>query len=341
MNIKGMSLYQLEELFVELGEKAFRGRQVFRWIRKGVTDFGDMTDLPVSLQQKLDRIVSLESLEILRLQISKTDGTRKYLFGLEDGHSVESVFMKYKHGNSICISTQVGCPMGCLFCASGVGGFIRNLTAGEMEDQILSIEKDTGERISNVVVMGTGEPFNNYHNLAIFLNNIHSKEGLGLSWRSITLSTCGLVPEIIRFGQDFPQVNLAVSLHAPDDKIRNDLMPINRKYPIKVLLDACDRHSRLTGRRVTFEYALIDGMNDGRTHALELANLLKNTLCHVNLIPLNPVAESRWKGASRERARFFLDVLKEKGIPATIRRELGGDIDGACGQLRISEEKNK
>lgn len=336
-DIKSMTLLQLEELLAGMGEKPFRGRQIYRWLRKGISGFSEMTDLSAGLRNRLEEIAYLSYLIPLKTQVSMLDGTRKYLFGLEDGHAIESVLMRYKHGNSVCLSSQAGCRMGCSFCASGIYGLSRNLTAGEMEGQILHIIKDTGEKISNVVVMGTGEPFDNYDNLSIFLNNIHDKEGLGLSWRSITVSTCGIVPKIKEFGKDFPQVNLAVSLHASDDKIRDILMPINRKYPLEEVLEACRMHAEMTGRRVTLEYALVDGINDDKSHALALGQKLKGMLCHVNLIPLNPINESKWKGTVRYKAEVFMQILEGKGVPVTLRRELGRDIDGACGQLRLLE----
>lgn len=338
-DIKSMTPEELEAFCLSLDEKRFRAKQVFRWLYKGIYRFEEMTDISSSLQSKLEETAFIEALAPLKIQVSKQDKTRKYLFGLSEGQGVESVFMKYKYGNSVCISSQAGCRMGCSFCASGIGGLSRNLTAGEMVDQIIAIEKDTGEKVSNVVVMGTGEPFDNYDNLASFLTIIHQKDGLGLSWRSVTVSTCGLIPQIRRFGEEFPQVNLAISLHAPNDKIRDMLMPINKKYPMKELLETCRQHGDKTGRRVTFEYALIDGVNDGREHALMLAGRLAGMLCHVNLIPLNPVVERKWKGAARRKAEEFQAALEGKGIPTTLRRELGSDIDAACGQLRLSERK--
>jgi 23S rRNA (adenine2503-C2)-methyltransferase len=247
--------------------------------------------------------------------------------------------MKYKYGNTVCVSSQAGCLMNCSFCASGASGFSRDLTAAEMVDQIIAIEKETGERIGNIVVMGTGEPFANYDTLCRFLTLVHTKEGLNIGLRSITVSTCGIIPKMEAFADDFPQVNLAVSLHAPNDKLRDRLVPINRKYPIAKLLAASRKHIEKTGRRITFEYALIKGINDTEANAAELAALVSGMICHVNLIPLNPVAENGFEGTDRRSAEQFLSILERKGIQATIRRELGTDIDGACGQLRLSVKK--
>ncbi|QIB69182.1 23S rRNA (adenine(2503)-C(2))-methyltransferase RlmN [Aminipila butyrica] len=340
VQLKNLSLEEMEHFFEELGEKKFRAKQVYKWLYRGAGSFAEMTDLSKELRQKLEERSEVGSLRLLQVQVSQEDGTRKYLFGLDDGNSVESVFMKYKHGNSICISSQAGCRMGCTFCASAVGGLKRNLTAGEMAEQIVSVERETGQRISNIVVMGTGEPFDNYDNLFKFIHLVHSKEGLNIGLRSITVSTCGIVPKLAQFAKDFPQVNVAVSLHAPNDLIREQTMPINRKYPIQQLLQACKEYTQETGRRITFEYALAAGVNDQPVHAQELAKKLKGILCHVNLIPLNSVTESQMKGASRAQAQEFQRQLERLGITATIRRELGRDIDAACGQLRLKNYEN-
>ena len=336
LNIKSLSRAELKEYLAELKEPGFREKQIFSWLYRGALAFDEMTDLKKELREKLKERAYIGSLSILKTQVSKSDGTRKYLFGLEDGNAIETVFMKYKFGNSICVSSQAGCRMGCRFCASGLAGLSRNLKSWEIADQILSVERDTGERIGNVVVMGTGEPFDNYENLCGFINLIHDRDGLNLGFRSITVSTCGVVPYIRRFGEDFPQVNLAVSLHASNDSIRNSLMPVNQSYPIKDLLAACREHGEKTGRRVTFEYTLAAGVNDGAKQAEELAGLLRGMLCHVNLIPLNPVTERGFSPSSRNFAECFRTALEQRGVPATIRRELGGDIDAACGQLRLN-----
>ncbi len=337
-DIKSLTKEELERYLEQLGEKKFRARQIFSWLNKGVESFEDMTDLSKDLRQKLNDHSVIVQLDILKVQSSKKDGTRKYLFGLKDGNSIESVFMKYQFGNTVCISSQAGCRMGCEFCASTVGGLMRNLTAAEMIDQILAIERDTGEKISNIVVMGTGEPFDNYENLSKFIKNVHDKDGLFIGMRSITVSTCGLVPKMEEFAKHFPQVNLAVSLHAPNDAIRNKIMPISKRYPMEELLKACTEHTETTGRRITYEYALIKGLNDSDRNANELASRLKGSNCHVNLIPLNRVAETGLSGTERTDAERFRELLEKRGIQATVRRELGSDIDAACGQLRL---KNK
>lgn len=334
-DIKNLSLKDMGHYLEMLGEKKFRAKQIFGWIYKGVDSFDEMTDLSKELRQKLDENAELKRLQILKVQNSEKDGTRKYLFGLEDGNSIESVFMKYKFGNTVCISSQAGCRMGCSFCASAINGLQRNLTAGEMADQILSIEKDTGEKVSNIVVMGTGEPLDNYDNLSIFIESIHEKDGLNIGMRSITVSTCGLIPGMMALAKDFPQINLAVSLHAPNDTIRSRMMPISKRYPMEELLKACSRHIELTGRRITFEYALVKGLNDSDRNAEELAAKLRGMNCHVNLIPLNRVAETGLYGTERSNVERFSELLGKRGIQVTIRRELGSDIDAACGQLRL------
>lgn len=334
-DLKSLSIKELEHYLEKLGEKKFRAKQVFSWIYKGADSFGDMTDLSRELRQKLEENAEIKRLQILKVQHSEKDGTRKYLFGLEDGNSIESVFMKYKFGNTVCISSQAGCRMGCTFCASGINGLQRNLTAGEMADQILSIEKNTGEKVGNIVVMGTGEPLDNYENLSGFIENIHEKNGLNIGMRSITVSTCGLVPKMLEIAKDFSQINLAVSLHAPNDVIRNKLMPVSRRYPMEDLLKACRQHVAMTGRRITFEYALVKGVNDSDGNAEELAAKLRGINCHVNLIPLNRVAETGLFSTERTNAERFLGILEKRGIQVTIRRELGSDIDAACGQLRL------
>lgn len=337
--LKNLSIKEMEYYLEKLGEKKFRAKQIFSWIYKGAASFEEMTDLSKELRRKLDENAEIGALRILKIQSSEKDGTRKYLFGLKDGNSIESVFMKYKFGNTLCISSQAGCRMGCGFCASAINGLQRNLTAGEMADQIISIERDTGEKVGNIVVMGTGEPFDNYENLSGFIGNVHEKDGLNIGMRSITVSTCGLIPRMADFARDFPQVNLAVSLHAPNDTIRNKLMPVNRRYPMDELLKACRQHAEQTGRRITFEYALVKGLNDSDRNAEELAARLRGINCHVNLIPLNRVAETGLSGTERTDAERFRDLLEKRGIQVTIRRELGADIDAACGQLRLKNSK--
>ncbi len=340
INLKDLQLNEMEELLVGLGEPKFRAKQVFAWLYKGVDSFDGMTNVPASLKEKLVKAgADLGILKPLKVQVSKYDGTRKYLFEMTDGNCIESVFMKYKYGNTICVSSQAGCRMGCKFCASTIGGLSRNLTPGEILEQLLAAERDTGEPINHIVVMGTGEPFDNYENLSKFIRIVNDKNGRNLGMRNITVSTCGLAPMIEKFGNDFPQVNLAISLHAPNNAIRNSMMPVNKSYPIEVLVETCRKYAKDTSRRVTFEYTLVKGVNDSKEHALELASLLKGMLCHVNLIPLNKVEETGLDTSDNKTAQEFQKTLENKGIPATIRRELGDDIDGACGQLRLERKK--
>lgn len=348
VNLTDLEYPQLEKFVTEeIGEPKFRAKQIFSWIyggmgkdgslRPGAESFEEMNNLPKTLREKLTAHAALVQPAVLREQISKLDGTRKFLFGLADGNAIESVFMKYKFGNSICVSSQAGCRMGCRFCASTIGGLKRNLTPGEIAGQILAAQRQTGERISHVVVMGTGEPFDNYDNLAAFIRIINDSNGLAVGMRNITVSTCGLVPKIARFAEDFPQVNLAISLHAASDEMRSEIMPVNKTYPMDVLLAACREYTEKTSRRITFEYTLVKGVNDSTEHAKMLASKLHGMLCHVNLIPLNKVEETGYDTTERGAVLKFQKVLNENGIPATIRRELGDDIDAACGQLRLSE----
>ncbi len=349
VNLNNLEYSELEAFVTgALGEPKFRAKQIFGWIyggaakggslRLGVTDFAGMGNLPKALREKLAEEAELTSLAVLREQVSRLDGTRKFLFGLADGNAIESVFMKYKFGNSICVSSQAGCRMGCRFCASTIGGLKRNLTAGEIAGQILAAERQTGERISHVVVMGTGEPFDNYENLSKFIHIINDANGLNIGMRNITVSTCGLVPKIAQFAEDFPQVNLAISLHAVNNEMRDEMMPVNKSYPMEVLLEACRAYAEKTSRRVTFEYTLVKGVNDSPEFARKLAARLRGMLCHVNLIPLNKVAETGYDTTERGAVLEFQKTLTECGIPATIRRELGDDIDAACGQLRLSAQ---
>ena len=344
--INDMLLPELIDFFKELGQPKFRATQVFQWISRGAADFSEMTNLPAALRESLQSALTVEGRplldlpKVLQVQKSKKDGTRKYLLGLWDGQAVESVFMKYSYGNTACISSQVGCRMGCSFCASGIDGKVRDLTAGEMLGEILAMERESGEPISHVVIMGTGEPMDNYENVSRFLQLVHDPAGKNMSWRNITISTCGVIPGIRKLGKDFPQVNLAISLHASNDARRSELMPVNKSYPMKDLLAACKAHGDQTGRRVTFEYTLIAGVNDRPEDAAELASRLRGMLCHVNLIPLNKVEEKDFRGTSRQQAESFRVLLEQKNIPATVRRELGSDIDAACGQLRRRAKAN-
>lgn len=346
-----LTIEEMKQLAVELGEKSFRGKQVFQWLYKsphcggahrGVVSFDEMTDLPKAFREKLAEHAVIGRLELMDVQEDPADGTRKFLFGAPaektEGHSthgVESVFMKYSYGNTLCVSTQIGCKMGCAFCASALGGFLRDLTAGEMMAQVMEAERQTGESISHIVLMGMGEPFDNYENVSRFLRLMHAPEGRNMSWRHMTVSTSGIIPVMRRFGEDFPQVNLAISLHRIDDAGRSRIMPVNRKYPVGKLLEAARKYTEETGRRITFEYALIRGENDRAEDVTSLCAELKGMLCHVNLIPLNEVAETGFAGSSRKRAKEIAEKLEMAGIPATVRRELGSQIDGACGQLRM------
>ncbi len=313
---------------------SFRGKQIFEWVHKGIESFDEMNNIPKALKEQLSENFMISNMSVLEVMKSRSDGTRKYLLKLQDGNVIECVFMKYKHGNTLCISTQVGCRMKCSFCASTIHGLERQLTSGEMLGQIYTVQNDTKERISNVVLMGSGEPLDNYDNVMKFLRLVNHPKGLNISMRSITLSTCGLVPKIKELMSEKLQLTLAISLHATTDEKRSSLMPVNKSYPLKELLDTCKEYTKFTGRRITFEYALIASENDSEDEANKLGQLLKDIHCHVNLIPINPVKEKDYKATSNENARAFQAVLKKYHIEATIRRELGSDIDAACGQLR-------
>jgi len=313
---------------------SFRGKQIFEWVHKGIESFDEMNNIPKALKEQLSENFMISNMSVLEVMKSRSDGTRKYLLKLQDGNVIECVFMKYKHGNTLCISTQVGCRMKCSFCASTIHGLERQLTSGEMLGQIYTVQNDTKERISNVVLMGSGEPLDNYDNVMKFLRLVNHPKGLNISMRSITLSTCGLVPKIKELMSEKLQLTLAISLHATTDEKRSSLMPVNKSYPLKELLETCKEYTKFTGRRITFEYALIASENDSEDEAHKLGQLLKDIHCHVNLIPINPVKEKDYKATSNENARAFQAVLKKYHIEATIRRELGSDIDAACGQLR-------
>ena len=338
VDLRNMTLDELKDFTSSLGEPAFRGTQIFDWIYKGKKSFREMSNLPEALRYELEDKAYLEKLNIRTVQKSKLDGTRKYLLELSDGNTIECVFMKYKFGNSICVSSQAGCRMGCRFCASTIKGLARNLSAGEMISQIMAVEEDTGEKIGHIVVMGSGEPFDNYENLSKFLKIVNEPKGLGIGMRNITVSTCGIVPMIIRFAEDFDQVNLAISLHASSDEDRSAIMPVNNRYNIAAVLAACDEYTEKTKRRISYEYTLVSGVNDSVQSARKLVGLLKGKLCHVNLIPLNEVKDNGFVTVRRSKAIEFQKVLEDAGIPATIRRELGDDIDAACGQLRLNNE---
>lgn len=334
IELRSLSLKEMQNFIEEIGEPKFRAKQVFKWIHKGVEDFESMTDLSKNLRIKLSEKGYIKNMEIVKKQVSKVDGTVKYLLKLLDGNLIECVLMRYNYGNSICISTQVGCSMGCKFCASTIGGKIRNLTPGEMIGQIIIVQNDINERISNVVLMGVGEPLDNFDNTIKFLELLKEPEGLHIGMRHITISTCGLVPEIRRLADLNYQITLAISLHAPNDEIRKKTMPIANRYSIEQVLDACRYYIEKTDRRITFEYTMIDGVNDERQHAEELAEKLRGLLCHVNLIPINAVTERDLKRSNQDKIVKFKNILESRGIETTIRRELGTDIDAACGQLR-------
>ena len=336
-DIKSLRLEELKEVFAELGEKAFRAKQTYDWMhQKLVRGFDDMTNLSKEFREKCKERYAFTSLEIVQVQESKLDGTRKYLFRLYDGNVVESVLMRYKHGNSVCISSQVGCRMGCKFCASTLDGLARNLMPSEMLDQIYAISVHTGERVSNVVVMGTGEPMDNYDNLLQFLKLLTDENGLHISARNVTVSTCGIVPNMRRLAKEHLQITLALSLHATTDEKRKKLMPIANKYSIAELMDACKYYFEQTGRRITFEYSLVGGVNDTKEDAEELVALAAPLNCHINLIPVNPIKERDFVQSDSNHIQAFKNRIEKNRINVTIRREMGRDIDGACGQLRRS-----
>lgn len=335
LDLCSLTQSELGAYLKELGEPGFRAKQLFSWLhQKKAQQFDEMSNLPKSLRESLKEHARLPGLVQEVVQVSKNDGTEKYLFSLPDGNMIESVLMRYNYGNSVCISSQVGCRMGCRFCASTVDGLARNLTAGEMLAQVYAIERKIGERVSNVVVMGSGEPMDNYDNVVRFIRLLSEKDGLNISQRNITVSTCGLVPEIRRFADEKLQVTLALSLHAADDATRQRLMPIANRYALCDVLDACAYYFEKTGRRVSFEYSLVAGVNDTPAEAAKLIALLRHRKGHVNLIPVNPVVERSLKEPSLAAVHRFRDTLEQNGINVTIRKEMGRDIDGACGQLR-------
>lgn len=335
VDIKSLTYDELEEFVISLGEPKFRAKQLYEWMHVHLArNYDDMKNIPASLKSKLVDKCEYTSLSVARMQESAIDGTRKYLFELSDGNFVESVFMRYKHGNSVCISSQVGCRMGCKFCASTLDGLERNLKPSEMLDQIYAISADTDERVSNIVVMGTGEPLDNYDTVVRFIDIISNDKGLNISQRNITVSTCGLVPMIDKLSKEKLQITLALSLHATTDDKRRKLMPIANKYSIDELITACRNYFETTGRRISFEYALVEGVNDTKEDASELSDIARQVSAHVNLIPVNPIKERDYKRSSKENIIAFKNKLEKNGINVTIRRELGSDIDGACGQLR-------
>ena len=334
MNLKSMTLPELSAVLKELNQPAFRAKQVFTWLHKGVRSYEEMSNLPKSLRDALAQAYPINAPEVIRKQESARDGTIKYLWRLSDGNCVETVLMRYHYGNTVCISTEVGCRMGCAFCASTLGGLVRRLEPFEMLDQVLFTQVDSGLPISHIVLMGIGEPLDNFDNVMRFLELVNSPDGMNISMRHISLSTCGLVPKIRELAQKKLQLTLSVSLHAPNDGVRDTIMPVNKAYPTEELLQACRDYYAITGRRISFEYAMIQGVNDREEDARELLRRLKGLPAHMNLIPLNHVEESPLKPSTRKSVQRFQQILEEGGVPATVRRTLGGDIDASCGQLR-------
>ena len=341
VDIKSMTLEELTAWFKEQGEPAFRAKQVFRWLYRGVTSFDEMSDLSKALRQKLEETCFITAPKVQRKQVSKLDGTIKYLWELGDGNCIETVLMRYKHGNTVCISCQVGCRMGCAFCASTIAGKVRDLTPAEMIDQVLFTQLDSGEVISNIVLMGIGEPLDNYDTVMKFLTLVNHPDGMNIGMRHISLSTCGLVDKIDKLAQRGLQLTLSVSLHAPDDETRTRIMPANRGRGVDELFRCCSEYYQRTGRRISFEYAMIDGVNDSETQAELLARRVKPLSAHVNLIPLNHVEERDFAPSTPANLRRFVEILEKNGVNVTIRRRLGSDVDASCGQLRRKNMKGK
>ena len=341
IDLKSLLPEELEAYLVSIGEPRFRAKQLFSWLGKGAETFDEMRNLPKPLRDRLAADVYLSGLKLLQKQVSALDGTTKYLWELSDGNAVETVVMRYEYGLSVCISTQVGCRQGCAFCASTIGGFVRNLRASEMLDEVLYSQREQGERISHIVLMGIGEPLDNYENVMRFLRLVNHPDGLNIGMRHIALSTCGLTEGIERLAREDLQITLALSLHAPDDETRSMLMPANRGRGVEAVVAACERYAKTTGRRVSFEYAMIDGVNDSPEQAKALARLARRARAHINLIPLNHVEERRFAPSKKEAMRAFCAVLEAEGANYTIRRSLGGDVDASCGQLRRKRERGR
>lgn len=338
-DIKSMTLSELKEEILLLGEKGFKAAQIYSWLHKhGAESFDEMTNISKDLREKLKNNYDIYNCTIEKKLVSVYDNTVKYLFSLNDGELIESVVMKYKYGYTICVSSQVGCKMGCKFCASGIAGFVRNLTAGEILSEVYTAQKDLGIRISHIVMMGVGEPLDNYDNVLRFLSMISDENGLNIGMRNISLSTCGVVSGIYKLMEEKLQLTLSISLHAPNDEIRSQTMPVNDRWNIDELLTACKDYIRNTNRRISFEYAMINGVNDSDECAKELASKLKGMLCHVNLIPVNSVKERSYRKSSKDRMESFIKILEKSGINATVRRTLGSDINASCGQLRRGEK---
>ncbi|MGN1002292.1 MAG: 23S rRNA (adenine(2503)-C(2))-methyltransferase RlmN [Oscillospiraceae bacterium] len=340
-DLKSMLPAELEAYLRALGEPKFRAKQVFTWLSRGVESFEEMSNIPKSLREKLETDAFISTLKLLRKQVSAQDGTMKFLWELADGNAVETVVMRYEHGSTVCISSQVGCRQGCAFCASTIGGLVRNLNASEMLDQVLWSEKESGGKISNIVIMGIGEPLDNYDNVIKFLRLVNHPDGMNIGMRHISLSTCGLTEKLPALAEEDLQITLAVSLHAPDDETRSRLMPANRGRGVESVAAACEDYFWRTGRRITFEYAMIDGVNDSLAQAEKLAAIARRVGAHINLIPLNHVEERQFAPSRPEQMKAFCRVLEEKGANYTIRRRLGGDVDASCGQLRRRTEREK
>ena len=341
MNLKSLTLPELTATVKELGLPAFRGKQIYTWLHKGVRSYDEMTNLPKALRDQLAEKFPIHPPKVVRKQESSRDGTIKYLWELHDGNCVETVLMRYHYGNTVCISTEVGCAMGCAFCASTLGGLVRRLEPYEMLDQVLFTQLDSGLPVSHIVLMGIGEPLDNFDNVMRFLELVNSEDGMNISMRHISLSTCGLVPKIDKLAEKKLQISLAISLHGPNDEIRSRIMPVNKAYPLDQLIPACRRYYAATSRRLHFEYAMIDGVNDRERDARELLKLLKGLPAHINMIPLNHVEESPLKPSSKTAVAKFQKILEDGGITATVRRTLGGDIDASCGQLRRKYTQKK
>lgn len=340
-DILSLNLQELTNEIISLGQPKFRAKQIYRWLHKAfVSDFAQMSDLSLGLRELLNDNFVIFGCAIEKKLVSEYDSTVKYLFKLHDGEFIESVLMKYKYGYTVCVSSQVGCRMGCTFCASTLSGVVRNLNPSEILSQIYTISRDNDIRVSHVVMMGMGEPFDNYENVLKFLQLVSDENGVNLSMRHISLSTCGIVPKIYSLMEENLQLTLSVSLHAPTDELRSSMMPVNKKYPVNELISACREYTLKTSRRISFEYSLVKNVNDTDECAFALAKLLKGMLCHINLIPVNEVTETGCKKSSPERVKRFSDILSSKGFTVTVRRELGSDINAACGQLRRSVQKN-
>ena len=340
LDIKSLTLEELADNLSDLSLPKFRITQIYEWVRRGIVDFSEMTNVPTPLRQQLNSRFYIGSVKIARKLVSELDGTVKYLFELTDGEFIETVFMSYHHGYTVCISTQVGCRMGCKFCASGLNGKARDLTAGEMLAQIETAGKDNGVRISNVVMMGMGEPLDNFQNSIRFLELVGDEKGLGIGYRHISLSTSGVVDGIYKLAEYNLPITLSISLHAPTDELRSSVMPVNKRWNLSSLYKACRDYIKVTGRRISFEYALIDGFNDSDECVKKLAEGVKGMLCHINLIPANPVVENDFRSPNRQRVEEFQKKLEKHGLTVTVRRTLGADINASCGQLRRSEQKN-